>query len=76
MMPSKGKGIAALIVAKAAKPEKTDEVELSGNEGPESAAEDLIVALRDKDPKAVVEAFKALRDCCAESEDGGEDEDT
>lgn len=70
-----GKGLAALIVAKAAKPDEKVEMDVSGNEGPESAAEDLIVALRDKDPKAVVEAFKALRDCCAEDE-GDDEEDT
>lgn len=66
------KGLLTIILGKAkptpkgAEEPADGEAEGSDDEGAKAAAEELLTAIEKKDADAVVEAFKALRDCCGE----------
>lgn len=80
MQPDKKK-MAALIIAKAGpKGEKIEEApmkdgaEQDNSIAEESAAEDLMAAIEQKDAKQIVAAFKALMEICDMQEDAAEQE--
>lgn len=71
LMHDDKKKTASLIVAglKGPQPEKAeDNVENDGSIAEETAAEDLMAAIEQKSPKAIVEAFKNLMECCSPAE--------
>lgn len=80
MQPDKKK-MAALIISKAGpkneefkQVESKDGAEQDNSIAEDSAAEDLMAAIEQKDPKAIVSAFKALMEICDIKEDASEQE--
>lgn len=70
LMKDQKKNEASIIVAglKGAQPKQEDNVENDGSIAEETAAEDLMAAIEQKSPKAIVEAFKNLMECCSPAE--------
>ncbi len=75
MKPDKKKE-ASLIIAGIKGPEKSpmsdDGAEQDNSMAEETAAEDLISAIEQKSPKAIVEAFKNMLECCKPVEEAEE----
>lgn len=73
MHDDKKKKIASLIVAGIKGPQQApqseDGAEQDNSIAEDTAAEELLAAIEQKSPKAIVEAFKNLTECCSPSEE-------